>query len=46
MTLSKRMAIAARIYRDAIALVRSSILYRTHGISPDDLAYEVARARG
>lgn len=39
----ERMAIAARMYEDAIALVRSSILYRDPNLSPDDLEYEVRR---
>jgi hypothetical protein len=43
MTPSERMAIAARMYEDAVALVRSSILYRNPSISPDDLEYEVRR---
>ena len=40
---AERMEIAARMYEDAVALVRSSIRYRTPGISPDDLEYEVRR---
>jgi len=43
MTPAERMAIAARMYEDAVALVRSSIIYRNPGISPDDLEYEVRR---
>jgi hypothetical protein len=43
MTPGERMAIAARMYEDAVALVRSSILYRNPDISPDDLEYEVRR---
>jgi len=43
MTPSERMAIAARMYEDAVALVRSSILYRNPSISPADLEYEVRR---
>ena len=43
MTPSERMAIAARMYEDAVALVRSSILYRDPSISPADLEYEVRR---
>ena len=40
---AERMEIAARMYEDAVALVRSSILYRNPDISPDDLEYEVRR---
>ena len=40
---AERMEIAARMYEDAVALVRSSILYRKRDISPDDLEYEVRR---
>lgn len=40
---AERVEIAARMYEDAVALVRSSILYRTPDISPDDLEYEVRR---
>jgi hypothetical protein len=40
---SERMAIAARIYEDAVSLVRASILYRNPRISPEDLEYEVRR---
>ena len=43
MTPAERMEIAAQMYDDAIALVRSSILYRTPDIAPDDLEYEVRR---
>jgi hypothetical protein len=43
MTPDERMAIAARMYEDAVALVPSSILYRNPDISPDDLEYEVRR---
>lgn len=43
MTPAERMGIAARMYEDAAALVRSSILYRNPDISPDDLEYEVRR---
>ena len=43
MTPSERVAIAARMYEDATALVRSSILYRNPDISPDDLEFEVRR---
>ena len=41
MTPAERMEIAARMYEDAVALVRSSILYRKPDISPEDLEYEV-----
>ena len=40
---SERMEIAARMYEDAVALIRSSILYRTPGIAAADLEYEVRR---
>lgn len=40
---AERMEIAARMYEDAIALVRSSILYRNPDISSEDLEYEVRR---
>ena len=40
---SERVAIAARIYEEAVSLVRSSILFRTPAISPEDLEYEVRR---
>jgi hypothetical protein len=40
---AERMEIAARMYEDAVALIRSSILYRTPGIAADDLEYEVRR---
>jgi len=43
MTPAERMEIAARMYEDAVALIRSSILYRTPGIATDDLEYEVRR---
>ena len=41
MTGSQKIEIAAQIYEDAVALVRSSILYRRPDISPDDLEFEV-----
>jgi len=40
---AERMEIAARMYEDAVVLVRSSILYRNPDISSDDLEYEVRR---
>jgi hypothetical protein len=40
---AERMEIAARMYEDAISLVRASILYRNPSISPKDLEYEVRR---
>lgn len=40
---AERVEIAARMYEDAVALVRSSILYRNPDISPEDLEYEVRR---
>ena len=40
---AERVEIAARMYEDAVALVRSSILYRKPDISPEDLEYEVRR---
>jgi len=43
MTPAERIEIAAQMYDDAIALVRSSIRYRTPDIAPDDLEYEVRR---
>ncbi len=43
MTPAERMDIAARMYEDAAALVRSSILSRNPDISPADLEYEVRR---
>jgi hypothetical protein len=43
MTPAERMEIAARMYEDAISLVRSSILYRDPDISPEDLEYEIRR---
>ncbi len=43
MTPAERIEIAARMYEDAVSLVRSSILYRKPGISPQDLEYEVRR---
>lgn len=43
MTPAERVAIAARIYEDAIALIRSSIRYRNPDISPEDLEFEVRR---
>jgi len=45
MTPAERIEIAARMYEDAVSLVRSSVLYRHPGISPEDLEYEV-RKRG
>ena len=41
MTPAERMEIAAQMYDDAIALVRSSIRLRSPDIAPDDLEYEV-----
>jgi hypothetical protein len=43
MTPAERVEIAARMYEDAVALVRSSILYRKSDISAEDLEYEVRR---
>ena len=43
MTPAERMEIAAQMYDDAIALVRSSIRLRSPDIAPDDLEYEVRR---
>ena len=43
MTPAERVAIAAQMYEEAIALLRSSILYRTPDIAPDDLEFEVRR---
>jgi hypothetical protein len=43
MTPAERIEIAARMYEDAISLVRSSILYRDPGIGQEDLEYEVRR---
>lgn len=43
MTPAERMNIAARMYDDAVALVRSSILFRNPDLPPDDLEYEVRR---
>ena len=43
LTAEERVAIAARMYEDAIALVRSSILCRRPDIAPDDLEFEVRR---
>jgi len=43
MTPSERISIAARMYEDALSLVRASILYRNPNISPKDLEYEVRR---
>jgi hypothetical protein len=43
MTPAERVGIAAQMYEDAIALLRSSILYRTPDIAPDDLEFEVRR---
>ena len=43
MTPAERVEIAARLYEDAVALVRSSILHRRPDIAPDDLEYEVRR---
>jgi hypothetical protein len=43
MTPAERVEIAAQMYEDAIALVRSAILYRTPHIAADDLEYEVRR---
>jgi hypothetical protein len=40
---AERMEIAAPMYEDAVALVRSSILYRKPDISPEALEYEVRR---
>jgi hypothetical protein len=40
---AERVEIAARMYEDAVALVRSSILYRQPDISPEDLEYEIRR---
>jgi hypothetical protein len=37
------MEIAARMYEEGVSLVRSSILYRRPGISPDELEYEVRK---
>ena len=37
------MEIAARLYEDAISLVRSSVRHRDPNICPDDLEYEVRR---
>lgn len=43
MTPAERMEIAAQMYEDAIALIRSSILFRNPDIPPDDLEYEIRR---
>lgn len=43
MTPAERVTIAARMYEDAIALIRSSICYRNPDISPEDLEFEVRR---
>jgi hypothetical protein len=43
MTPAERMEIAARMYEDGVSLVRSSILLRDPGISPDELEYEVRK---
>lgn len=43
MTPAERIEIAAQMYDDAIALVRSSIRFRTPDIAPDNLEYEVRR---
>ena len=43
MTPAERMDIAAAMYEDAVALVRSSILYRKPDISLEDLEFEVRR---
>ncbi|PKO22183.1 MAG: hypothetical protein CVU38_10790 [Chloroflexi bacterium HGW-Chloroflexi-1] len=43
MTPAERMEIAARMYEDAVSLVRSSILHQDPGISPEDLEYEIRR---
>jgi Rv0078B-related antitoxin len=43
MTPAERMEIAARMFEDGVLLVRSSILHRYPGISPDELEYEVRR---
>lgn len=43
MTPAERVSIAARMYEDAIALIRSSIRYRNPDISPEDLEFEVRR---
>jgi hypothetical protein len=43
MTPAERIEIAARMYEDAVSLVRSSILYRDPDISPEDLEYEIRR---
>jgi hypothetical protein len=40
---AERVEMAARMYEDAVALIRSSILYRKPDISPEDLEYEVRR---
>lgn len=40
---AERVEIAARMYEDAVALVRSSILYRNPAISSNDFEYEVRR---
>jgi hypothetical protein len=43
MSPAERVEIAARMYEEAVSLIRSSILRQTPGISPDDLEYEVRR---
>jgi hypothetical protein len=43
MTPAERIEIAARMYEDSVSLVRSSILLRDPGISPDELEYEVRK---
>lgn len=43
MTPAERMEIAARMVEDSVSLVRSSILHRCPGISPDELEYEVRK---
>jgi molybdopterin synthase catalytic subunit len=43
MTPAERMEIAARMYEDSVALVRSSILLRTPGVSLEELEYEVRK---
>ena len=43
MTPAERMEIAARMYEESVSLVRSSILHRYPGISPDELEYEVRK---
>jgi hypothetical protein len=40
---SERMEIAARLYEDAVSLVRSSVLYRNPDMPPEELEYEVRR---